>query len=149
MLAPWFDILYAADFQWWEHYEPQWSEHIEAMRYTCNNRAAKKFGAVFVPIVVKEGLSDDGLSSGNNSGHQAVSLAYLLGAAEINLLGFDMMADESGRKHFFGNHAGGTLDNPTEDRFRKWRRSMNEMVRLMREKGVVVRNLTQDSALSI
>ena len=149
MLAPRFDILYAADFQWWEHYETQWSQCEGVMRYTCNSRAANRFGAVHVPIVVKEGLSDDGLSSGNNSGHQAVSLAYLLGASEIYLIGFDMMSDESGLKHFFGDHIGGGLDNPTDDRFRRWRASMNEMIRLIRMQGVVVKNLTQDSALSI
>jgi hypothetical protein len=149
LLAPQVDIIYGADFQWWEHYEFQWAELQGVMRYTCNHRAAKRFGAVYMPLTSKDGLSEDGLSSGNNSGHQAVSLAYWLGAAHIDMLGFDMMADETGKRHFFGDHTGQNLDNPSEDRFRRWRQSMTQLIKEIRAKGVTVRNLTQDSALNV
>lgn len=46
-----------------------------------------------------DGLGEDCLHYGGNSGYQAVNLAYLLGAKTILLLGFDMFGE-----HYFGKH---------------------------------------------
>ncbi len=42
---------------------------------------------------------------GDNSGYQAVNLAYLLGAERIILLGFDQMVTGK-QRHWFGDHPG-------------------------------------------
>ena len=42
---------------------------------------------------------------GDNSGYQAINLAYLLGAERIILLGFDMMMHGT-QRHWFGDHPG-------------------------------------------
>ena len=46
-----------------------------------------------------DGLGENCLHYGGNSGYQAVNLAYLLGAKTILLLGFDMFGE-----HYFGKH---------------------------------------------
>ena len=42
---------------------------------------------------------------GDNSGYQAINLAYLLGAERIILLGFDQMKTGD-KRHWFGDHPG-------------------------------------------
>ena len=52
----------------------------------------------------KPGLSNEQgvLHHGKNSGYQAIGMAYLMGADQIFLLGYDMTC--SGPTHFFGDH---------------------------------------------
>jgi len=53
----------------------------------------------------KPGLSREQgvIHRGQNSGYQAINLAYLLGAERIILLGFDMMMYKD-QRHWFGDH---------------------------------------------
>lgn len=54
----------------------------------------------------KDGLSLDSaaICNGRNSGHQAINVAALAGAARIVLLGFDGRVGEDGRTHCHGGH---------------------------------------------
>lgn len=90
-----------------------------------------------------------GLSTANNSGHQAVNLAFLLGAKSIWLLGFDMHAKDSNHNHFFGNHKGKDLTNPHRQIYKQWLNHFEEMVRLIEQRNVEVINFTRNTALNI
>lgn len=61
-------------------------------------------------ITKLESVAEPGLSRkqgvihrGDNSGYQAVNLAYLMGAERIILIGFDMMMFGK-QRHWFGDH---------------------------------------------
>jgi hypothetical protein len=116
------------------------------MRFSLNEEAVAEFGCIFCPTETPKGLGFAGLSSGNNSGHQAVNLAFLLGAKRILLLGFDMGA--KGQHHFFGNHSGRELTNPTQNLYKKWKANLDEMIVLLETKGVEVINYSRKTTLN-
>lgn len=45
----------------------------------------------------------NGVGTGQNSGFQAINIAYLAGAHRVLLLGFDMQSRD-GKAHWFGDH---------------------------------------------
>ena len=87
------------------------------------------------------------VSGGGNSGHEAVSLAYHLGAAEIVLVGFDMIAGDDGRQHYHGDHK--QLTNPGPNLYKQWVRNMHELAASIEARGVPVMNATARSALTL
>jgi hypothetical protein len=112
-LAPWADVLYACDGEWWDHHGgcmgfagEKWSSH--APGGNDKRRHAERYGLHLVAGVDAPGFSHDPsrIHYGLNSGYQALNLALLFGAKRIALVGFDMRAVD-GRAHFFGAHGGG------------------------------------------
>lgn len=91
------------------------------------------------------GLSEqrNGLATGQNSGHQAINLAVLLGARRILLLGFDMKPAGDGRFHWFGDHPIKTPRNVFSAMLQAFPKTLDPLARL----GVEVVNCTPDSAL--
>lgn len=91
------------------------------------------------------GLADknNGLMTGQNSGYQAINLAYLLGAARIVLLGFDMKRGADGRAHWFGDHPVQTQDYI----YSAMLQNFPKLARRLKELGIEVINCTPDSAL--
>lgn len=100
-LAPWANILYSCDPTWWRAYGDRFAafkgrkvalhqyglpEEVEAIQY----RNAP-------------GLGTDRVHTGNNSGYQAINLAFLEGAKRIVLLGYDMQ-HTGGRHHWHADH---------------------------------------------
>lgn len=115
-LAPWADVLYACDSKWWG-----WATHKDSKKPAALRLAVKQFAGLRYALdpnaslhrgvqVLKKGktnglaLSADTLNTGMNSGHQAINLAYHLGAARIVLLGYDLQRGPKGQSHFFGEH---------------------------------------------
>lgn len=115
LLAPWADVLYAADWKWWNFYHRE----IEAGRWTAFD--GLKFGIEqlqpeYPPIdwpgidvlhnTGSTGLELDpsGLKIGNNSGHQSVNLAVHFGAKRIVVIGFDCWTGPNGQQNWFGDH---------------------------------------------
>lgn len=152
-LAPWADYLYAADLGWWNH-------HIESVRaqfrgkcYTLPGKASIQYGLEAIEGKSEPGLGDDCLhygnywetddegkpylESGQNSGFQALNLAFLLGAARVILLGYDMQA--SGKTHWFGDHPKQIQRDSPYDKFVKAYGSI---------KGKDIINCTTETALS-
>lgn len=100
-LAPWANILYAADGDWWE-------KHLEAHnfageKWTCNLSIAEKYDLYHIGVKTQWHWSKTQgvIASGGNSGFQAVNKAYLDGAERIVLLGYDMGHKPGTKKHFF------------------------------------------------
>ena len=109
-LAP-TDHLYACDSHWWYHHVADVMRDFEGICWTQDHQwedPKKQPEAWGIRKLIS--LSEPGLSRkqgvvhrGDNSGYQAVNLAYLLGAERIILLGFDMMM-HGDKRHWFGNH---------------------------------------------
>jgi len=79
-------------------------ERFSGELWTQDADAEKKYGINRVQSVAKPGLSTDKniIHQGENSGYQAINLAYHLGVKRILLLGYDMGYE--GQRHFFGEH---------------------------------------------
>ncbi len=88
-------------------------------------------GAHLYQWVHQDGLSDNplGLCVGGNSGYAAINLAYLKGAKEIHLVGFD-------------------LDPADEEQYIYWARAFNTMVPQLNAKGITVLNHNPDSFIT-
>jgi len=143
-LAPWADVLYGADWQWWMH---------------PNNRDALDFVGTKVtvgwPVSFPQvmylnaghttGLDSraDHLATCNNSGHQAMDLAVHFGATTLLLFGFDMRKVD-GKAHNFGDHPKGLENNSP---FKDFVRLMTLSAPAFYGKRVEVINCTPRSAL--
>lgn len=104
-LAPWADLLYAADPGWWKHHEGV--REFAGTKWTQDKDSAKLYGLNWVDGRWNPSVSADPafIHYGFNSGFQCLNLIFLMGASRIILLGFDMQAT-AGKKHWFGNHPG-------------------------------------------
>lgn len=104
------DLLFATDASWWKRYH----EEIIAARFagelwTNDLAISRELSLRQIDMRPREhGLArtDHYIPGGGNSGHMAVNLAYLFGAMNVILLGFDMQATY-GRSHWFGEHPDG------------------------------------------
>lgn len=142
-LAPWADALYACDYAWWATNLTDWAE-FRGVKFTWCELAAREFGLCHVPSRKAPGLGRDRVHTGGNSGYQAVNLAYLLGAARIVLLGFDMQKS-GGRSHWHGDHR--RLNNPTPDLLRRWVENFEALAGELQAEGVEVINCSRQTAL--
>lgn len=104
-LAPWADVLYAADPEWWDHH--QGAASFKGLRVTQDAGAARRWRLNYIESIDRQGFSlEPGvIHRGDNSGFQAVNLAVLASCSPIVLLGFDMKMSGS-RRHWFGDHPG-------------------------------------------
>lgn len=92
-LAPWADILYFCDRQWFGWHR-ETVLNFKGQVVTLGNEDLRKEvrGLVCMRDAGVEGFSEDpaALCNGRNSGYQAIHLAAHLGAKRIVLLGYDM-----------------------------------------------------------
>lgn len=144
-LAPWADILFAADAKWWRHY------HTRALKFAGRKvcaRATLPWSEVYSLTQSYEHAIYDPrpghLVSGGNSGYMAVHLAAQLGASRILLLGFDMKNGKGGRRHWFGNHPGKLNSRGS---FATWQSAFDKFAGVLRAMKIDVWNCTPDSAL--
>lgn len=140
-LAPWADVLYACDAQWWA-----WHRGVPSFtgrKYSIDPRAAHWPGVQILRNTGELGLEDapDGLRTGGNSGYQAINLAVHLGAARILLLGYDLQAT-GGRHHWFGAHP-----NRTPPPLAAFRRHFAALIDPLRARGIPIVNCTPTTAL--
>lgn len=145
-LAPWSDILYAADYLWWKEYP-------EARKFDGRKVTIMPLGCStieFPELVYLENGGYGGLDprpthirTGKNSGYQAIHIAAHLGVKRILLCGFDMR-EVSGKKHWFGDHPPNV--NKTQP-FGMWISLFNMLAPALRAKGIEVVNCTPGTAL--
>lgn len=137
-LAPWADVLYACDEEWWDSYKPEFS----GQKWTINENAAKKYNLNKIDYDSSLAFSPAQIiATGNNSGFQAMNLAYLHGYKRIILLGFDYM--NSGQ-HWFGKHPSGLQKSPDMNR---WVKHMRNAQPIMQSLGIEVINCTRETAI--
>jgi hypothetical protein len=144
-MAPWADLLYAADAKWWRHYEAR------ALKFAGRKvtiRDTLPWPEVYSLKQSTEHAAFDPrpthLVSGGNSGYQAMHLAVHLGVSRIVLLGYDMKNGRGNRRHWFGSHPG-RLDS--RGNFSGWLRAFDKLAGVLKAKEIEVVNCTPDTAL--
>jgi|TARA_Y100000310_G_scaffold335800_2_gene418738 hypothetical protein len=144
-LAPWADLLYACDFNWWQEYKNPRDGGLSWVDFEglLVSQDARAVDALRVPSEDKPGLSLDPLRihQGANGGYQALNLAVLLGASRVLLLGFDMKG-----AHFHQDHPSG-LNNPDQQHYARWMENYQTTLPDLKRAGVEVINCTWGSAL--
>lgn len=147
-LAPWADVLYAADYKWWVRY-PQWKEFkglkISRDEQTC---LREKIRRVYLlnekdPAESRISIARKGyIARGGNSGFQAINLAVQFGARRLLWLGFDFCG-----KHWHGDHPNGMV-NPKPQTLVRWAETLDKQAQLLTELGVTVINCSARSVLT-
>lgn len=146
-IAPWANHLYAADKHWWLLHIDDIKLKFGGMKWIANEKeTAKLLGITSIECNYKPGLAEDGsLNCGNNSGYQAVNLAYKLGAKKIILLGYDMKIGSNGKLHWFGDHPSSLRNEPSL--FPRWIDLFRQLAKDLHAKGINVVNCSTDTAL--
>lgn len=138
------DVLYACDLKFWERYHDEID--FPGARYTQDKTAAARYGLNWVEGRINGiGLCRDpgAIHTGQNSGYQAINLAYHLGARRIALLGYDLQLT-GGKTHWFGDHPRG-LSNPRA--VSSWVKNFTPLAEDLEAEGVEVINCTRETAL--
>jgi hypothetical protein len=120
-LAPWADMLYAADPEWWGH---------------ASNRDALAFPGLRVSCSAVRGVHQL-----RNSGYQGLHIAIHGGAARVLLLGFDMSGC-----HWHGPHPAGFKVTSSET-YARWVTRFPALGKVARARGIEIVNCTPGSAL--
>lgn len=142
-MAPWADVLFAADIKWWNHYQDR-ALKFEGRKVCIVHR--RNFPQVYSLQRSSELVFDPRpthLVFGGNSGYMALHLAVHFGAKRILLCGYDMK-DSGGRKHWFGNHSG-KLNSKA--RYHYWIRSFDRLAPRLAKMKVEVINCSTNTAL--
>ena len=144
-LAPWADVMFAGDLQWWDRYGHE-VKGFAGERWTRDEAAALRHRLRLVRLRHGTGLCREQghIHSGGNSGYQAINLAWHFGAKQIVLLGFDMHRHGGG--HWHVEHEG-MLSAP-EGHISQWRRNFEALAFDLRAAGVEVVNATKGTALA-
>jgi len=144
-IAPWADILFAADSKWWRHY------HERALQFAgrkVTTRPTLPWPEVYyLQQAYEEPVYDPRpgyVVSGGNSGYMALHLAVQLGATRVLLLGFDMKNGHNGRRHWFGNHPGKLNSKGS---YATWRSAFEKFAGVLEHMKVEVLNCTPGTAL--
>lgn len=152
LLAPWAEILYFADPRWreWHVQRPEYQAFAGVQITIEGSHGWEKL--VDVPgIFTMRNMGShpplsttrNGLATGQNSGYQALNIAYLLGASRVILLGYDMKTGAGGRMHWFGDHPLKT--NPAM--LSAYEQNFGHLAPELKKRGLEVLNCSPDSAL--
>lgn len=144
--APFADVLYAADANWWR--KAQNVPGFEGLKVSVQEI---EFGDVNVLKHREDpGLSTDPacLHTGGNSGYQAINLGNLMGGTRALLLGYSMRLGPKGERHHHGDHPP-SMNNPAEGNFRRWLKAFETLPESARACGLEIVNCTPDSALEM
>lgn len=147
-LAPWADVLYAADVKWWT-----WAHDItrhptfpqfRGLKFALQDKTENFPGVRQLEITGETGLelARTGLRRGGHSGYQAINVAAHLGAIRILLLGYDMQAGPRGVKHCHPDHPDGSKPN-----FQAWLPAYRTLVEPLKARGIRVVNCSRRTAI--
>lgn len=124
--------IFAADYDWWNHYHDTVS--TTAQLWTQSQRANARFGVkLFSP---EEG-------GPFNSGQRAIQLAAHLGAARVILLGYDCTLATGA--HWHGKHPA-TMHNPVPREVERWHTDFSSLPGLLPDVEVI--NASRETALT-
>lgn len=145
-LAPWADLLYAADGRWWDAY-PAAARDFAGIKVTADKLVAARLGLHRLTVLEGEhahrlSLEPGVVGHGGHGGFQAVNLAIQLGARRVLLVGLDLRGG-----HWHGDHLL-PLRNPTEGNLARWRERLDGVAPAIAALGVEVLNCSPGSALS-
>ncbi len=145
-LAPWADILYASDHEWWS--KNNGLPDFKGIRATTDDQAANDFGLCFaycrrvLDNLIVDRSGDIGW--GGNSGFGALNLAVKFGVSRIVLVGYDMTTDYG--LHWHKDHGSG-LHNPSQKNIGRWRRAIDNAAPVLESLSIQTFNASPISAL--
>lgn len=148
-LIPWAEVLYAADSGFWMAYPA--ARKFTGWKFAADQHARKVDAGIYPVIIARDPRTRaqrtdmvrgpiGTVSSGANSGFQAVNLAAQFGASRI-LLCLDYRGN-----HWHEDHAR-SLRNPTPDQLRTWARSLDSQAGTLKSWGIEVINVAKNSVL--
>lgn len=142
--APFADVIYGCDFQWWKAYHLQIKyAGLHGRCWTQDRSAAERFQLHYVRTEGRQGLGTKALRVNGNSGAGAINLAYLFGCRRILLIGFDMR-EVDGKKHWHADHPAPLVQKQT---FGDWIHKFMTLASDLKANGCQVINCTPGSAL--
>jgi hypothetical protein len=146
-LAPWADLLYAADASWWERYKDEVKAFPGIRVSACVGY--KHPDLLFLCNTGKAGFDEDPscVRTGGNSGYQAIHVALHAHARRILLLGFDMCHPQQ-QAHWHGRHPE-PLRNVGEGVFNRWLKHFADLAPVAKSRGTEIINCTPNSALVV
>jgi len=147
-IAPWADVLYAADDRWWEQHQD--ALKFEGLKVTPGPVVAKRWGLKLVSLVDHLSSEKDDMtiaspgtiSRGGNSGHQLTNLVIQFGCRKLLWVGFDCKGD-----HWHGRHQI-PLRNPTSQRLAAWATTFDKQAERLRKMRVEIINCSDRSAIT-
>lgn len=147
-LAPWADILYGGDQNFWEQYPKAFG--FVGLKVTSNEKVAARHNIHHVeylretdPNAHKMVFDRTGLvAHGGNTGFKAVNLSAQFKPRAMMLIGFDMIG-----KHWHEDHAQ-PLKNPRPQTMEKWRERLDAQAASLRDQGMEVVNCSEISLLA-
>lgn len=143
-------VAHHADWAWWE-----WHQHTFFEIYkgpnptTCSiggNKAAYPPAFKYYQREDRYGLSDNfPFIRGSNAGYQLLNIAYILGAKNIILLGYDLKHGPNGETQWHNEHQRETNTGMWE---KKMLPEFNMIAKGLKKVGVNVYNANPDSAIT-
>ncbi len=161
-LAPWADLLYAADARWWEHElaETQKDRSLPRLEAFAGLRVSTDERVKNMVPNVRRAPGEDkpnlGISTdphfirwGRNSGFQLLNvLAHMVGkGGRLLLCGYDFKPGPGGRLHHHPDHTG-PLKNPDANSMAGWARLFDVTVPQFKQLGIEVINCSEETALT-
>ncbi len=145
-LAPWSEILYGADYKFWEL--SAGCPEFQGLRVSIDRRASEHpewdVHRVQGHRSDNRMLDDPGHIGGNNSGLNALNLAAQFEPCAILLVGFDMCLEHG--LHWHPNHPEG-MKNPLPGRVEAWRRAADGAAKALASRNIRVINCSPISTL--
>jgi len=138
-LAPWADVLYACDANWWRICGP--GDEFAGLRVIGKNSFPGCFEASVVPRYRSMIWTGTEIGGGGNGGFQALNLVALWGVSRILLLGFDCQGG-----HWHGPHPDG-MTNPDARMMATWRGCFDDSAPVLADRGIKVVNCSRKTAL--
>lgn len=141
-LAPWADVLYAADTRWWKWHKG--APEFAGLKYSLSREAGRWPGVQVLTRAGETGLclNPSGLAMGRNGGYQAINLAVHLGAKRILLLGYDMKLGPKGQQHWHPAYP-----HETKSPYRLFARNIESLKKPLEDLGIACINCTRDTNL--
>ncbi len=142
-LAPWADMLYACDANWWRHHAED-ALKFAGLKVTCDDDHVSFDAVLHLKQTGDSGFDPDPscIRTGNNSGYQALHVAIHAGARRVLLCGFDMQGG-----HWFGSHPEGLTDAVPDVHRKFFIPEFETLAPMLPSLGVEVVNCTPNSAL--
>jgi hypothetical protein len=137
-LAPWAEMLYAADSSWWDHHA-QRALKFAGLKVTCHESVTYR-AVNWLRQSGVEGFDPDPkmIRTGGNSGYQAIHVAIQAGAKRVLLFGYDMHGT-----HWFGKHPS-PLRNTDPQSYEVWVSRFSGLI----GHGAEIINCTPGSAIT-
>lgn len=146
-LAPWADVLYAADRRWWDVHPD--GRKFAGLKVTPDADAARQHRLHLIRLIEQNDPAKNDMTivdlgviaRGGNGGFQLTNLVMQFGVRRILWLGFDCRGD-----HWHGKHDA-PLHNPSLQRLAIWAATFDTQSKRLRRMGVEIINCSDRSAL--